>query len=109
LFTGTLPGKQNHTIVLLDLKSNNNNLPIHQFLSTIIQSIINKQDSSEQYHYIKTGSMITIDCIVFNIKHKFQNELLHLIQKPIQQQTVNIHLNQLYYSNCVSINDKTNL
>ncbi|CAH8535929.1 unnamed protein product [Schistosoma bovis] len=105
----TLPSKQNHTIVLLDLKSNNNNLPINQFLSTIIQSIINKQDSSEQYHYIKTGSMITIDCIVFNRKHKFQNELLHLIQKPIQQQTANIHLNQLYYSNCVSINDKTNL
>ncbi|VDP12202.1 unnamed protein product, partial [Schistosoma margrebowiei] len=89
--------------------NNNNNLPIHQFLSTIIQSIINKEDLSKQDHYIKTGSMIIIDCIVFHIKHKFQNELFNLIQKPIiQQQTINDQLNQLYYSNCASINKKTN-
>uniref|UniRef100_A0A3Q0KTG1 Ig-like domain-containing protein n=1 Tax=Schistosoma mansoni TaxID=6183 RepID=A0A3Q0KTG1_SCHMA len=105
----TLPSEQNHTIVLLDLKSGNNNLSIHHYLSNIIQSMINKQDSFEQNHYIKTGSIITIDCIVFSIKNKFRNELFNLIKQPIHQQPVNRHLKRLYYTDCALINNKSDL
>ncbi|KAK4471890.1 hypothetical protein MN116_005276 [Schistosoma mekongi] len=107
----THSSEQNPTIVWLDLKTDQNILPIHQVLSDIIHSMVNNmQDSREQLHYVQTGSVIVIDCIVLSRVDKYEKKHLNNSEKSIHLQIPNLHLKRFnssikaWYTQDVSCN-----